>query len=264
MSRQGLRAISNLIDQAKDRLTAEQSFLNDLKRSIELTAEEERRLPSQTYKPSSMTCIRNMWYQVTGQEQDRISANYCLIGICNSGSDIHVRVQNAVERMRTHNIDCDYIDVADFVKQRNLSDIEIVARQGVETKLYHKKLNMSFLCDGIIRYKNHYYVLELKTETSYKWNTRKGVDESHYAQGTAYSIAFNIPEILFVYINRDILDMKSFMFVPTDEMKEELIGKIEECDSYVKSKTCPPKPEDVLKKSCEYCAYRNKCREDGE
>lgn len=262
MSRDSLKTIGKLLDRAKDRLTIEQSFLMDLKRSIELSDEKESRKPSQTYKPSSMNCIRNMWYQITGKEPDESNSNYTLIGICNSGTDIHIRMQVAIEHMKENGFDCEYIPVDEFVRLRRLNDLQIVGVSGMETKLYHKKLNMSFLCDGIIRYLGHYYILELKTETSYKWGNRKGVDESHYMQATAYSIAFNLPEILFVYINRDVLDMKAFMFIPTDEMKYELIGNIEECDAYVSKLVCPPIPENLPKKVCNYCSYHNSCMKE--
>lgn len=268
MSRDSLKNVMRLIDVTKASLPPEKDFLADLKRTIEFEDEKSWRLPSQTYKPSSMNCIRNMWYQVTGKEPDKANANYVMTGICNSGTDIHLRIQYYVTKMKENGIECEYINVADFVRQRGLTEyLDIVKEpnfdeKDFETKLYHKKLNMSFLCDGIIRYKNHYYVLELKTEASFKWQNRQDVDPKHYAQGTAYSIAFDLPEVIFVYINRDLLDMKSFMFVPTDDMKQELIGKIEECDGYVKRLVCPPKPDDVPKRVCEYCSYKNTCRKE--
>ena len=119
------------------------------------------------------------------------------------------------------------------------------------------------MCDGIIKYKNHYYILELKTESSFKFVNRKDVDSSHYKQATAYSLAFGIDQVLFVYINRDVLDMKAFMFNVTDEMKESLVGYIEECDGYISRMITPPKPEDVPKKACNYCMYKTQCRKDG-
>ena len=262
MARSSLKSVCRLIEQAKENLPPEQAFLADLKRSIEIEAEKGGRKPSQSYKPSSMNCIRNMYYQMMGVEPKKDTTTYCLVGICNSGSDIHVRVQTAVEHMKDSGIDCEYIDVADYVKSRNLDYLTIVSKSGMETKLFHNDLHMSFLCDGIIRYKGHYYILELKTEMSAKWNRRENVDTSHYMQGTAYSIAFNLPEVLFVYINRDILDMKAYMFVPTDEMKQNLVGRIEECDGYVSRMICPPKPEDVAKKTCTYCGYINQCKKD--
>ena len=193
MARNSLKGICKLIDQANEKLSPEQSFLADLKRSIEMSADEERKKPSQTYKPSSMKCIRNMYYQRAGAEPDVELSSYCSVGICNSGSDIHIRIQTYVKNMKKYGIDCEYIDVADFVKSRNLDYLEIVEKSGMETKLYHKTLNMSFMCDGIIRYMGQYYVLEIKTEASFKWTGRTTTDPAHYKQGTAYSVAFTSP-----------------------------------------------------------------------
>lgn len=261
MARNSLKNVMRLIDVAKVSQPVEQEFLSDLKRSIELDADRSNRKPSQTYKPSSMNCIRQSYYQIIGKKQDQQQSNYVMVGICNSGSDIHVRVQSAIMNMVKNGMDCEYIDVADFVKTRKL-DLQVKGQAGVETKLYDKNLNLSFLCDGIIKYKNKYYILELKTETSGKWWDRKGVDESHYNQATAYSIEFGLDDVIFIYINRDVLDMKSYIFHVTDEMKQNLIGYIEECDSYIKKLAVPPKPDNVSKKTCEYCNYKQACKSD--
>lgn len=261
---QGFKNICRLIDCAKEDVTPEQAFLGDLRRSIEMTEDRNVREPSMTYKPSSMNCIRNMYYQVIGQPRDKQMSVYTNVGICNSGTDIHERIQRYVADMKNNGIDCEYINVADYVTENDLDWLEIKEQKGMETKLYHKSLNMSFLCDGIIKYKGKYYILELKTENSNKWLSRKGVDPKHYAQGTSYSVAFHIDEVIFVYINRDILDMKSYMFVPTDEQKTELVNKIWECDDYVSQKVVPPKPTDLPRSVCEYCSYRGSCRTEIE
>lgn len=263
MARSSLKNISRLIDAAKDRLPPEQMFLADLKRSIEMDDAKDQHKPSQYYKPSSMNCIRNMYYQRTGADPDPSETSYCLVGICNAGTDIHVRVQQAVERMKDNGIDCEYIDVAEYVQSRNIPDLEVTAKHGMETHLRHTKLGLSFLCDGIIRYKGHYYILELKTEASFKWQSRTGVDPSHYHQGTTYSLTLGIPEVLFVYISRDVLDMKAYMFVPTDEQKMDIVGLIDDCEGYVSRQIAPPKPADVAKKTCQYCNYRTRCQRDG-
>lgn len=268
MARNSLKNVLKLMEEVAQDMPPEKEFLNDLKRSIELSDEKNRRAGSKAYKPSSMNCIRQMYYIVTGTKGDESLSNYCNIGICNAGTDIHQRIQQAVLDMKSNGIDCEYVNVADYVTSRGLDYLEIkkkpnFKKKDYETKLYHKTLNMSFLCDGIIRYKNHYYILELKTEGSSKFWSRNDVDLSHYNQGTAYSVALQIDEVLFVYISRDVFDMKSFMFIPTDEMKQELVGKIETCDEYVKKLKVPPKPVDVARKTCDYCMYKNECRKDG-
>lgn len=264
MSRSSLKNVMRLIDSVSERLPPEQDFLNDLKRSIELDSDKNKRLPSKTYKPSGMNCMRASYYQIVGKEMDSGSSSYANIGICNSGTDIHVRIQTAVDNMQSNGMDCEYVDVGNFIITRGLNDkLDIVSKNGMETKLYHKELNISFLCDGIIKYKNHYYILELKTENSFKFVNRKGVDPSHYNQAIAYSLAFGINEVLFVYISRDVLDMKAYMFNVTDDMRQELVNYIIECDGYVDRLIPPPKPETINKKACSYCGYKIQCRKDG-
>lgn len=264
MSRQSLKNVIRLINEANESLPVEKAFLTDLKRSIELSDAKNSRKPSKTYKPSSMNCIRNMYYQVTGQDQDSEPSSYCLVGICNSGTDIHERIQKAVSDMKNNGIRCEYLDVGEFVKQNHLDNLQVVSKSGMETKLFYKNLNMSFLCDGIVRYKGKEYILEIKTESSFKWQKRTGVDPAHFNQATAYSTAFKLDHVLFLYINRDVLDMKMYDFVVSDDMREELLGKIAQCDSYVQRFTVPPKPESFSNKFCQYCNYKSACAKDGD
>ena len=262
MARASLKNVMRLLDTENDGLEPEKEFLADLKRNIEIIAKEESRKPSQTYKPSSMNCTRQMVYQVLGKEPDETGMSYTGIGIVNSGSDIHIRIQDYIARMKEHGMDCSYIDVGDFILTRNLKDITVREKVGAETKLYHEKLNMSFMCDGIIKYKNRYYILELKTEISNKFWSRMGVDPSHYNQAIAYSTAIGLDEVIFVYISRDTLDMKAYLFKVTDDMKQDLIGKIDYCESYAKQLLIPPKPADVDRKICQYCGYKTLCGRD--
>jgi hypothetical protein len=78
VARNSLKNVCRLIDVANEKLSPEQSFLADLKRSIELTDKEYAadHKPSQSYKPSSMNCIRNMYYQVLGVEPDPVQLLY--------------------------------------------------------------------------------------------------------------------------------------------------------------------------------------------
>lgn len=261
MARNSLKSVMRLIDATAKNLPPEQQFLADLKKSIEVSDMDGYRKPSQTYKPSSMNCIRSMYYQVSGKEVKPSTNGYMMIGICNSGTDIHARVQDYISGMKKNGIDCEYVDVAEFIKIRGLDYLEIREKHGFETKLYNKKLNMSFMVDGIIKYNGKYYILELKTEASFKWQSRTGVDPKHYNQATAYSEALGLNDIIFVYINRDVLDMKAYLFNVTDDMKMELVGKITECDGYVQRMITPPKP-DINKRECSYCMYKEICDAD--
>lgn len=261
MARNSLKSVCRLIQSIKEEIPIEEQFLNDLKRSIELNDQKDSRKPSQTYKPSSMLCMRQMYYQRVGIEPENES-NAVLVGICESGTDRHERIQNAVSRMKENGIDCEYIDVAKFVKQRNIKDIDVVCKQGNETKLFYKSLKMSFLCDGIIRYKNKYYILEIKTESINKWYDRQGVAEEHKTQATAYSYALGLDNVIFLYINRDMCDMKAFMFTPSCESKQAMVDRIMTCENHINTNSVPSKEKDIPKKACQYCNYKRQCKID--
>lgn len=260
MARSSLKNVMKLIDEANIQASPEKSFLQDLQRSIEMDEVKNKRPPSKTYKPSGMNCMRASYYTITGVQAKEDEMGYSIIGICSSGSETHERIQKAVAGMKDNNMDCEYVDVASYVKSRELDDIEIVSKQGMETKLYHKIMNMSFLCDGIIKYKNHYYILELKTETTNKFWNRNGVDPGHYMQAKAYCTALHLDEVIFVYICRDNSQMKSFLYTVTDEMKEEVLQYIYDCNEYIKNGIVPPQLDD--KRKCRYCGYKEQCGKD--
>ena len=260
MARNRLGNLIKLIDtELNNNVEPEKSFLQDLQRSIELTNKKDYKKGSASYKPSGMNCIRQMYYVRTGQDPDSNDSDFQLIGICNNGTDTHVRIQTYISRMKENDIDCEYIDVAKYVSSRELDDIEIVSQNGMETKLYHKKLHLSFLCDGIIRYRGIYYILELKTEGSNKFWARGGVDPSHYKQAICYSLSLELDNVIFVYINRDSYDMKSYMFNVTGDMKQSVVGLITNCETFVQENKVPPKPEVLDKKACTYCQYKQRC-----
>lgn len=259
--RQVLKSVIRLLDDVNKEIPVNQSFLNDLIKTIEESSKQDDRKPSKTYKPSSLNCIRNMYYQLTGADLDSDEVSYMATNIANSGSDIHVRIQTAISRMKEFGIDCEYVDVAEFIRNRDLK-LEVKEKSGMETKLYNPVLNMSFMTDGIIRYKNHYYVLEVKTETSYKFNQRTGVDSKHYNQAICYSLNFGLDEVIFLYINRDILSMKSYLFTVTDDMRNDVVDLILTCDHYAEFNQVPPKPEEYGSKFCQYCRYKGRCNLD--
>ena len=145
MAKATLKNIHRLINIATNEMPIHEQFVTDLKVAIEKVDSQEKRTPSQSYKPSSMTCIRNMYFQVTGTEPDPSSSSSELIGICESGSDRHERIQNAVMYMKSVGIDCEYLNVAEYVESNKLDYLQIVRRPDpangqFETKLYNKNL----------------------------------------------------------------------------------------------------------------------------
>ena len=264
MARQSLKNVSRLIDLANKELPINEQFLEDYKRSIEMTDEKNVGLPSPTFKPSSLNCARGCYYQIMQIKPDEGHSSFNMIGICNSGTDIHVRVQTAIMQMKDNGIDCEWIDVETFIKERGLDYLIVREKKGTETKLYDTRYGtyISFMCDGIIKYKGKYYILEIKTESSNKWYPRTDVDPKHHKQAISYSNSFGIDEVLFVYIERDLLNVKAFIFKVSASMREELVNFITTVQGYVERKIAPPKGE-VTGNTCRYCGYQSQCKKDG-
>lgn len=256
--------LNRLIQSAKNKKEVDvaTSFLQDFRYSLIQEELQERNKPSPTYKPSSFKCIRNMYFQRTEEELDEFKPNPSLKAITESGSDRHERIQGHITRMNSFGVKCQFIKVRDYLTEAGLLDeFDILEEGKYETKLQHKTLHVRFLCDGILKYNDEYYILEIKTETSYKWQERKNFDEKHRNQVVAYSALLKINKVLFIYENRDLCDWKCFLLNVSKEMHEELVYKpIEECEKYILEKSIPPISKIINKKDCKYCNYKNKCK----
>lgn len=264
MGRTSLQNVSRLIDLANKEQPVQESFLADLKRSIELEDEKHRGLPSPTFKPSSLNCKRGCYYQIMQVQPDEGHSSFNMIGICDSGSDIHVRIQTAVMKMIENGIDCEWVDVAEYIRDRGLDYLIVREKKGTETKLYDTRYGtfISFMCDGIIKYKGKHYILEIKTESSNKWYAREDVDPKHYKQATSYSNSFKLDDVLFLYVERDLLNMKAFIFHVTNEMRHDLAEFFIDVQGYVERQIAPPKG-DIKPITCRYCNYQTQCKKDG-
>lgn len=262
MAKSSLKSLLAMVGEAEKTSPIAESFLNCLTQSIERTANINSYLPSAHYKPSSMNCIRNMYYQLMKTPLDPDLKEMPLVGIGESGTDRHERIQKAIMQMQKNGFDCEYLDVEEYIKTHYLPDVIVKGKQGAETKLFNHKYNISFLCDGIIKFKGEYYIFEFKTEASKKFLSRTEVDPAHHNQAIAYSLSLGIRKVLFLYENRDLCTKKAFLYTVTDKMIENIICLINTCDEYLEMVTVPPKPENITTKVCQYCAYKSKCRKD--
>lgn len=255
MARNVLKSILNAVNGSE--LPIEQVFLNSLCRSIETTQACHK--PSMTYKPSSMQCPRNMLYQVTGADAGEEKDTNELIGICESGEDRHIRLQNAIKNMP----DWEFCSVSEYVNSRHLQDLEVVLEEQNETLIFNKKLNMRFKCDGILRYKGQYFILEIKTITSREFWKLDRVLDKHIPQAVAYSNNFGIDTIIFLYENRDNCSKKAFRIDITEEMRQKQLELIAQCEEAKAEGKLIAIPQDLDKTViCKYCKYKILCRKE--
>ena len=233
-------------------------FLKDLIRTSELQG--KKLIPSGHYKPSSMNCLRSMYYQARKFPLDDLEDDHIRIALGESGTDRHLRLQKIVSKMKDSGFDCEWLDVGQYVQNHPELELKITGKDEFETLCYSVKYNLSFKCDGLICYRGHLYILEIKTESLHKWMGRKAPSEDHLNQIKCYSLCLGISDIMFIYENRDNCVKKSYVFHVEDFMKDEIIKRIDECNGYVNRCISPPKVDN--KRYCTYCNYKKRCKGD--
>lgn len=272
MPRTTLKGLHNLLADYKEKssqatpvresnLPPEVVFLNSLNKTIEKVNTKPNKV-SQTYKPSSLQCVRKMYYQVggmaLGEEMKPDSPE--LVGIGESGTNRHLDIQSYITKMKDNGFNWEYISVKDYVEQNNLTYLELLDNDSeFETKLKHKELNMNFMSDGILKHNEEYFVFEYKTETSRKWVGRTEINPDHKYQATAYCLSFKLNRVIFVYENRDTCEKKAYLFEVTEEMKQDLVQRIKLVDGYLERLELPYKE---VSKNCRYCPYKEFCDRD--
>lgn len=257
-----LNKLAKLIANARTNTIAD-AFIEDLTWSIEQDSKKSSYTPTKSFKPSSMGgCSRNIYYQLIGAQVDGDAKEYQIAGIGESGTDRHERLQCQIMNMKKNGIDCHWVDVWRYIKERGIKDPTVLKKQGNETKLYSEKYNMRFLCDGIIKYENEYYIVEIKTESTFKYNNHDEPYDEHKIQATCYSMTLGIDKVIFIYEDRDNCKKKAYMVTVTPAMKEYVCKKISRINKHVIDGVIPYRCDDTTK--CQYCQYRKQCIRDGE
>lgn len=262
------RKLSRLIEQSVKAQPLNKAFLTDLMSAIEMKDQKYRRKPSQHYKPSQFVCLRQMYFTRIGEEPDNIRTEYTGVGMADTGSRRHEAIQEVLLEMDGMGYDWKYMDVEEYLKEKwaeqKCLTIKIKGKSGAETKLFDEALQLSFMCDGIIKRKStgQYYLFEFKNQISFKFNGKEKVDEEHMDQITCYCLALELDQVFVVYENRDICALECPELVTvTEEMKSACASKIFECDSYVERMIPPPRHE--TDKPCRWCAYKTACTKAG-
>ena len=248
-----------MFDLGVDSAVSEQ-FLEDLQSSIELGSKPHE--PSGHYKPSSMNCLRSMYYQALKFPLDEKPDGHMRINLGQAGTDRHERIQKQIIKMKKNGFDCEWLSVRDYLSRyQPNSPLEIKDEEDqIETKCYYPKYNISFKCDGIILYRGDVYILEIKTEGLHKWMGRSGPADGHMNQVSSYSLCLEIPKILFLYENRDSCHKKTFIYVVSDMQRQHIIDRVENCNGYVERLIAPPKCADT--RDCYWCKHKTQCKVD--
>lgn len=251
-----LNKIAKMVRAEKSNEVATQ-FVNDLIYTIEKENESDY-IPTKAYKPSGIAgCKRSLYFQMIGAQPDEQSNGVNLIGICESGTDRHEVIQDYIQQMAKHTGQCKWINVADYLHSQGVTDPQVVSQVGNETKLFSKKYNMRFMCDGLVNYKGEYYIIEIKTESTHKYNSHDQPHPDHKLQACCYAMCIGVKKVIFIYENRDNCSKKGYLYEVPQQTIDNIESIIQYVDDCVRLNVLPPKEP-----KCTYCKYKTICAKE--
>lgn len=262
------RKILDLINYAYNGIAANRKFVHDVQSAIERIDQAERREASEWYKPSSLVCLRQMYFTRKKAEADITPSEYTAIGMADTGTRRHEAIQEVLIKMTKYGYSWKYLDVDEYVARKQSEgkclSIQIKGRCGAETHLFDTNLKTSFRCDGIVEntQTNDFFLFEFKNQISFKTFDKNRVDAEHLNQVTCYCLSLDLDKALVLYENRDncTLDCPEVLEV-TEEMKKKIKDKIITCEKYVELGVIPPRHD--TEKPCRWCKYKTMCRRAG-
>lgn len=246
-----------MVRQSKENLPADK-FAETFNKFIETS--QKPYTPSTYYKPSGVGgCIRKMYFERTGQAlQD--NASYNLIAMGESGTYRHEAIQEYMVKLSSQgDTSLKWLDVAEYLEAHPVEGTEVdknFVKNDYETKCKQDLLQLSFLCDGLVEWEGKTYVFEIKTESMFKYSKHEEPWEAHKYQATCYALSLGVDDVLFLYENRDTFDKKAYIFHVTDEWKDKVVDKLNQCEDAVEEGVSP-------KVYCgsSYCPY---CKGEGK
>lgn len=255
-----LKDIAKMIHKASQEKDPAEEFMYMFNEATKKLSDENSEYQAGVYRPSSLGgCFRKQYYQAENAEQDsHVDKTIELIGMAESGTDRHERLQNTVQKMESLGMDVIWVDPNEWARNRAPKGTKVVRQEGNEVRFENTVLNLFFKCDGIIKFKGTYFIMEFKTEVSFKYRGRTSPDPKHIKQASAYSLGLGIDKIMFIYENRDMLQKKPFVHTVTDAERSEVIQEIETVETYRKLKKLPPMTTN--ENDCNYCTFRNICK----
>ena len=250
MSRRSLSRVAKLVASGNSELP-QNVFANKLKKFIENSQREYK--PSTYYKPSGVGgCIRKMYFERIGKPlQDK--ANFNLIAMGEAGTQRHEVLQQYMVDLAKEDDYFEWLDVADYLEKNPVEGTTVdtkFKKNDFETKCKNELLQLSFLCDGLVKIDGKVYIMEIKTETMFKYSKHDEPFEAHKMQATCYALALGVEDVIFLYENRDNFEKKAYAYHVSEAMKKQVVDKLAECEAYVEKHEAPQ-----IFCSDNYCPY---------
>ncbi len=220
---------------------------------------ESARAKSCTFAPSCMRCDRKSWFRLRGTKPDFLSnPDVGLNFRAEVGTARHLAIQTTLKEALGE----DWIEVDDYLQKHPIPYVYELTKKGLETLVHIQNPPIKFACDGIVRFADKIFLLEIKTAEYSSWNELANPKGVHLDQIKCYAALLNIHDVLFLYEDRQNGGMKCYQKNISDADFQSVFDKFEYVQRMVKANLAPERlmNDDYM---CRNCEYREKCKEWG-
>ena len=212
---------------------------------------------SKTFAPSGIRCKRKSWFRLRGAEPDKLPEPDTVMDFTAViGTAIHKYVQSKLSKV----LGAEWIEVEDYLREFPIPYKYSLTKTEYETQVEIADPPIRFACDGIIKIRGTYYLLEIKSSDYESWRNLSGPKEHHLDQIENYSTILNIPHVLTLYVDRLYGGMKAYEYT----VSEDIMSSAKQSMAYVQQMAAAciaPERLPAGDYMCSNCEYKLKCKE---
>lgn len=221
--------------------------------------EGEKETPSRTFAPSQIRCKRVSWFRLRGvQPEQETRVDRTLNFTAKVGTACHQTIQETL----SNKLGKDWIDVEEYLKSEPRTFEYNCRKNGYETQIEVKDPPIKFSPDGILFYKDKYWLLEIKTSEYSSFDKLTDPKPQHIDQIKCYCTLLNIHDALVLYQDRLYGGLKCYEINVSDNDMKQIWDMFTEVQNCVKMNVAPEKlPAGDRHCTPSMCRYYNRCKE---
>lgn len=227
-------------------------------------------IATQKISPSGLHCEVAVAWKLTGKEMLPEFRSFESDGYASSGNSRH----QAIQAFLANREEVEWVNLEEYVKKNNLPftvDYEHGIKENAEKYgltcdqicelvgsyerlLRHNNGLIQFKLDGLIKFENEYYIVEIKTCS--ESDLMKAPLDKHQLQGKAYAMLLGIKNVIWIYEDRTKF-RHTIAFQHMEDSDIEFIR--DKLNKIVLNKNNPENLDRVS--DCKYCRYKKVCDE---
>lgn len=213
----------------------------------------------ETIVPSGLRCNRKSWFRLRGTAPDILKKpDRSLNFMAEVGTARHLAIQKDLQSA----LGVDWLDVEAYLQENPIPYSYTLKRNNMETTIELQDPPIRFACDGILKFYDKIFLLEIKTSDHSSWESLTEPKEVHMDQIKCYATLLQIHDVLVLYEDRQFGDVKCYQLYISDSDFHFVEAKIRYIQKMANANLAPERLP-VGDYMCSNCEYKEKCREWG-